>query len=296
MIASSSGTRKDTLKEVQRIIQLVEPRVVVQDGVWVDWVEVTPEIARQLLTRNNNDNRSISWSRVTRYANDMAKGEWVVTGEALIIDASGRAASMQHRLHACVKAGVPFVSLVVIGVPEESLGIVDSGLQKLFSQRPVLRSVKRSRWIASAVNILLAFEKGFAQLESGTSALSDKVREKTLLANPGLIAATNDLPSVPRRWGGEGIWVWLYFEFRKRDERAADDFIYSVIEGVSIEPGSPHHALRRYLERLGLEAHKTTRRTHIAALVIQAWNAVRSGQARRIVRWRPGDAFPAIAD
>lgn len=98
-------------------------------------VWVTPEIAEEMLTHNAS-NRRISPISVSKYAEVMKKGNWVLNGESISFYEDGSLANGQHRLAAVIKANVPVLMDIVYGIPK-SAAIFDRG--HLRSQSDVLK-------------------------------------------------------------------------------------------------------------------------------------------------------------
>lgn len=90
-------------------------------------LDILPGTAKYLLEKHNSGNRPIKQNTVDRYAADMKAGRWVNNGEAGVFGKSGRINNFQHRLSACVKAGVPFTTHVVFGVPDAAFVSYDQG-------------------------------------------------------------------------------------------------------------------------------------------------------------------------
>src|SRR5687767_46533 len=91
---------------------------------------VTPDDARVLLERNagpDGRNRAPSPSAIDRYAREMREGRWRLSGEGLIITKTGKLRNGQHRLLACIKAGVPFETFIVFGVDDSVFPVLDRG-------------------------------------------------------------------------------------------------------------------------------------------------------------------------
>ncbi len=82
-------------------------------------INVSPAMAQNWLSQNPN-NRSISVSRVSEYAQDMEKGDWEMNGEPIVIDTNGMLKDGQHRLAAVVKSGRTIPMLVVFGVSSDA--------------------------------------------------------------------------------------------------------------------------------------------------------------------------------
>ena len=87
---------------------------------------VTPELAKEWLTKNIENNRNKSRSKIDAYAKDMRAGRWQLNGEAIRFNQSGKLVDGQNRLSAVIQAGVPVEMCVIIGVSDE-VNIYDCG-------------------------------------------------------------------------------------------------------------------------------------------------------------------------
>lgn len=89
---------------------------------------ITPEIATAYLARNRKNNRKLSMSVVTSYANDMRDGRWdSENGTSIKFNTDGELEDGQHRLMACIQAGVPFETIVMYGVRKGAINTIDNG-------------------------------------------------------------------------------------------------------------------------------------------------------------------------
>ena len=71
-------------------------------------VIVTPEIAKEMIDFQNNNNRPIVNSKIKKLAKIMLDGEWnkdFVEGNLIVLDEKGNILSGQHRLRAQIEAG-----------------------------------------------------------------------------------------------------------------------------------------------------------------------------------------------
>lgn len=89
-------------------------------------VEITPEDARRLL-KSSKGNRPVTRKRILQYAAVMGLGQWVLNGQAIILDEYGSMTDGHGRCAACVEAGVPFVTVLIYNVPRSSWITLDSG-------------------------------------------------------------------------------------------------------------------------------------------------------------------------
>ncbi|HEX9992481.1 MAG TPA: hypothetical protein VGB14_06115 [Acidimicrobiales bacterium] len=92
-------------------------------------VTITPEAAAVMLA-GNIVNRKLRRQRVLLYAKQMAAGKWRLTGETIVFSPTGQLLQGQHRLHACIEAGVSFPTIVVRGIDPEAMRVMDSGLAR----------------------------------------------------------------------------------------------------------------------------------------------------------------------
>lgn len=94
-------------------------------------MSITPEIAAEMLKMNTN-NRSLREKKVAALAASMAKGEWVLSNDAIVISEGNVLLNGQHRLQAVIKSGVACPFIVYTGAQEASFDIMDT---------PTLRSM-----------------------------------------------------------------------------------------------------------------------------------------------------------
>lgn len=91
---------------------------------------VTPQLARQWLDKNRENNRNVSQSRVKQYGADMKAGKWRLSDQAISFDEHGCLINGQHRLQAVIWADTSIVSLVLHNLPSEAILTLDSGKKR----------------------------------------------------------------------------------------------------------------------------------------------------------------------
>lgn len=141
------------------------------DRLEVSLETITPEIAKEYLAMEVENNRKPLQRTVNMYAGDMADGQWGVTGESIKFLASGPLADGGHRLAACVLSGVPFTTFVVRGISEEAVKNLDAGR---------VRSVKNFfefEQIANATDVAAAAKK-YMSIALGHVALNDSSSDR----------------------------------------------------------------------------------------------------------------------
>jgi hypothetical protein len=93
----------------------------------VDTTElVTPDKAQDMLHRNKH-NRPINWKTVEEYAVKMAKNEWPLHAQGIILDGDGNILTGQKRLWAVVYSGVSVHMRISRGTPASAARLLDRG-------------------------------------------------------------------------------------------------------------------------------------------------------------------------
>lgn len=113
---------------------------------------ITPAIAAQYLALNPETNKKrLSRAYVNSYASTMKRGEWKLNGQSIDFDYNGNLLNGQHRLNACIQAGVPFEALVVRGLDPECFTTYDNGLARTAGQLLGMQNVPNYNIVACAV-------------------------------------------------------------------------------------------------------------------------------------------------
>lgn len=116
------------------------------------FIIITPEGAKDLLTRNKDNRRLRKWW-VTALANKIKRGEWIATHQGIAIAKSGRLLDGQHRLAAIAESGQAVEILLVTGVSDEAFKVIDSGVKRSIGD---LTGLKQKEAEVSRVAAVLA--------------------------------------------------------------------------------------------------------------------------------------------
>lgn len=233
-------------------------------------IVVTPEIASAWLDKNTH-NRRRSSSHVSRLARDMKNGHWSWTGDPIRFSHDGVLLDGQHRLAACIEAGVPFETTVIYNLPPSIQPRIDTGKPRSAADSLTLMGQQASIALTSALRALLSERDGTYRANQ-TCSISEildaaerhpkmsysvrRVREKKM--PNGIVVSTASMI----HYIGRNI---LNLEDR------AEAFVHVLQNGIPDYDGDPVHLLR---ERMLL----LTGETRIARNVVdnglkQAWNA-----------------------
>lgn len=205
-------------------------------------VTMTPEWAERLLAANPK-NRTISKNAVAAMARDMATGKWRMNGDAIRIGADGELKDGQHRLTACVVAGVTFPTLLVTGIDKEDQLTIDRGRPRNIGDTLTMTyGIQGGKAVSAAIRNLVIFAK---QDLAATPTANEYVQLMEL--HPGIIeSATATLNSSPARPAILAAIHYVGSAIQKEPERA-NAFVQVFKTGLPDYKGDAAHALREML-------------------------------------------------
>ena len=246
-------------------------------------VTLTPKIAHQLLT-NNENNRNLRMSVVEKYARDIINNEWKLTGEPIQIDWNGNLINGQHRCQAVILADKSIDVFIISGLDPKTQSVIDVSVKRT--------AVDALRWagfngdltIVSSLARLDTFHRSNSRFHTGTttgalvplthSEIVDWANEhsdeafsaarfgqqhyKVIGANPSLVAFARMLTN-------------------RVDELASDIFWSEIVEMRTSGLGDPRLTLIRTLAARK-DADKNTPIGAQLFYMLRAWNAWRMGE------------------
>ncbi len=261
---------------------------------------ITPEQAEKML-RGNTNNRTLRERLVNRYAHDMENGDWLPNGEAIVMN--GRTLiDGQHRLHACVKSGVPFKTVLVTGVSLDAVYTIDTGAARNLSDILSLNGVNDSRSVAGVITMGWLWDNGKYVGANVTPSISDLMR--WFESNPGVEAALESvrlLRPAPFRVRFASMATVALKARQHGLTEEMDNFIDSVVTGTNLDQlDAAYHLRNLFLTQA--TAHKKLPPRDVHARIIKAWNAHIMGEemgaliwkSRGQRRWR--EPFPVMVD
>ncbi len=127
-----------------------------KSGIRTEWIHVSPELAKEFLTRNVQ-NRRIDWDEINGRARDMAGANWLTTHQGIAFNDRGELIDGQQRLHALIVAGVTVLMMVTFGLPSKvegkeltTMDCVDRGrTRSIADQLKIQHGIKKGGMIAS---------------------------------------------------------------------------------------------------------------------------------------------------
>ena len=256
---------------------------------------ITPEMAAQYLQLNIG-NRNTRPTVVQQYANDMASGNWVLTGEAIIFNGS-KLVNGQHRLEGCVSADVPFTTVVVRGVGDDAFTVMDSGLKRTTGDMLGHVGVANRNAVAAAARTVLVLRCGVHP--GNRAAVMGASSRHSILAE---VQAHQDLygwavllsKTTPLFKGSQLAGLITHLAQIGFDRADIQEFVGGIATGEDLSAGDPRLALRNWrANRSGTGL--STRADVELAVLIRGWNAWTSGRDIHHLKVpRKSEAFPSV--
>lgn len=254
----------------------------------IEIVSVTPELAATWLATNTEKNRRLSKVTVNRYAQDMLRGKWLATGEAIKFDCDGKLIDGQHRLSAVVVSKKSVEMLVVRDLEQATMTVLDTGKSRSAGDALTITGVAdgNALQMASLARKIIAHQNGYLPL-SAEGRSSIRVKGESI-PNHRVVefCQKNDISahcSFAHRMKysqltnalSHGEYAFFHYLFSQIDTGAAETFLSKVATLEDVPANSPVRALVQKLSRsaIALDGKMKMR------AIITAWNAWRSGSS-----------------
>lgn len=253
---------------------------------------ITPEIAKAFLDKNLS-NRIVSKVTVNQYSEAMKSQKWRLNGESIKFCEKGNILDGQHRLLACIKSGVSFITLVTYGLKEEDKTTMDTGKNRSASDVLSFVGTKNIKPAASIIQFIIPFRLGRYGIASSQSSgggnnkpyLPDNTEILNFYQNtPGFIDFVDHTVTLHKQ-GDKCVPIKIfgglhYVITQKAGVAKADSFFYCLSTGLNLAQGSPIHTIRTKLikGKTNLSNVDKLNRTQITAAIIKAWNYCMQGK------------------
>lgn len=246
------------------VAEKVRPLKPKTNEVSAEVITITPTMAEDLIAKNVK-NRNISHDLVDAYARDMQNGCWQFTGEALKLSLNGHLIDGQHRLLACIKADVPFKTLVIYDLSPEVQDVIDTGRGRTVADTLHLAGFTHAARTAAACRYMFNIKHGYSKYKISASEALNIFRKHPALHDSSAAVTGAYGPSQALLTAIHYIGVHLLDK-----QPFADEFISVFITGNSFD-GCAAQAWRERLIRLKA-AHSPIKRPNMFFGTIHAWN------------------------
>jgi len=265
-------------------------------------LEITPDIANEMLSRNTENFRRINTARVMKYADEMKRGKWVFCADPIRFGISGKLIDGQHRLSAIVRSGVCVTCLVVEGLDDAASIAVDRGQPRSNQSWLAHKHVPNAKLVAAMSRLIVMHRSGkwaqtsFDSTDSGVLSVAEDNNEtiqdalRTARVQDGvtyipltLLAAVMHEAAWPSLSSQQEKCVWFCESLKSGIGYKKEDAVYHLRERFINPKGDRLHASKK-------ESVYTMR-----LLVTIAWNKTAYDDPCKILRFTttgPGATEP----
>lgn len=264
---------------------------------------ITVKMAKEFLDSRRDNQRPLSQRHVAELANAILFGRWIPNGESIKFDTDGQMMDGQHRCAAGVKAGKPFVSDIVYGLPKSAYYTIDQK-SKRRSSGDVLKmngEISTST-LAAALAWNIAHERDCIGKNGKQWLVSPDAQQicTELDRHPDMRESVS-LARLGHRIMPAGPLAFLHYRFAEKDSVLAKAFLQSLSTGSDLSNTNPILYLRKKLLEDKIQNKAKLPIGEKMAYVIKAWNMVRKGKKAHSVvslKWTSSggtkEAFPVI--
>lgn len=265
-------------------------------------IDMTPQYAKSLLDANPR-NRSLSKKLVTKYADDMSNHAWDDNGSSIKVSPSGDLLDGQHRLSACVRANMPFRTVICYDVDPKTLLTMDTGRKRTLGDYLKINGYKNYTTLSATAGRVYVYRTlGLPAMFSIGSATGTNKELLGIIEDDERVAKAAAFASA-RQAGTRSLGIRttmvanLYYAFA--DHGWSDDdikgFFTLLLKLGSCDSTSPITACQTALIRIkdrfeGKSAGRPTKQQ--AALIIKAWNKWQRGEECKLLTFTAGGAHP----
>ena len=122
---------------------------------------VTPEVASWLLTLNTGNRKlNRSGDGVKRFVRLLRTGQWMLTGEPVIVSSEGVINDGQHRLHAIVESGIPGHLDIRFGIDRSAFVATNTGVRRSIGQVLTIAGRPNGPMQGSIARFLYFYDRG----------------------------------------------------------------------------------------------------------------------------------------
>ena len=249
----------------------------------------------------NTGNRRVNKRMLARLIKQMQTGEFINTGEPIILAAEGVLNNGQHRLMAVIESDAVVEMDFRFGISRAAFTKTDTGTARTSSDVLAIRGVTGSAGVAPAVRLLILFERGLptAMREFVSNAEVDAAFQRWKGIED--ISTRMGNYTFPKGVKSTALLSAAYMASTSPSGGRLDEWMDTLATGLGKGKTDPAYVLR---ERLiwGVSAPVGTREGLLEkfALSIMSWNAYAAGDGllSRTFRWtasgRNAMPFPTL--
>jgi hypothetical protein len=218
----------------------------------------------------------------------------------IILARSGVLLDGVQRLRACVKAGVPFMTVVARNIPDDVLHTIDQQRRRSFAGVLEARGVQHAHTLQAAVVKLIRYDDG--TMTRGTGTASWARMDRVLRANPDLELAVKMSLESEAVALSEAVRTPLLFMGFRVDKASTRRFLDAIAHPDRFESQEPGARIRDLIDITRGDPTTRLKPATLLAICIKALNATMSGERKRSYSWidklvnpTKGEEFPRLA-
>lgn len=230
---------------------------------------ITAEIAGWML-RLNTSNRPLQRSGIARFVHILERGQWVNTGEPIIISREGVVNDGQHRLTAIHETGIQAECDVRFGIHRSAFHATGTGSRRSAGDVMHISGVDHAKVCAAIAKILWHYHNG--SIARNSTAVENVDLLRVITGNPSVEQIAKFLPShkmpvLRRAWWGGALAIMAI--------KSSFDIVQEFSESVDSGQGVETAATRKLHERLVAEAMTRSLLPVVDKLIlaVKTWNA-----------------------
>jgi len=253
-------------------------------------VEITPEIAKEWLEKSKG-NRSIRRGNVEPIKADIRAGDWKYNGDRIRFLPDGTLYDGHHRLTACFESGMTIVSDTFV-MDYDAKPTVDKGVSRSTADLMAMEhgvSPQKSKDVAAAIRMMTMHDNtnssDWARVTSkvyGAEFLTEHALQRYYLTNKDDIDEAAD-------WVHEHVKrqntlisksqaiSFLCLASRRYGKTNAYGYLYSVVTGYGIDPGSTADHIRNALLAVKMKQRKMAT-SHKLYSIIKGFKSIMAGR------------------
>lgn len=270
-------------------------------------VTIDKDQAEWLIEHRLHANRPLKETAISCFADDMANGLWIRNGATIKVDKKGWVIDGQNRLHACVRAGVPFETLVaVVGDYREVMSSIDRGTTRSLADVLQLEGYTETKAIVAAARRLadichdqIEDRKLYQRRHEGKLQNLNRLRE-FIDANAADLGPAIDCASTHAQYlqafTSRSFFAATTAAFAiEAGAELAYEFAEKLATGMGVECNSPIWVLRLRLQKAKSNPREQLKQRAQISLIIRAWGHWVLGAPIKKLQASPqGDPYPMV--
>lgn len=253
-------------------------------------IDITPELAHEILEKRNNNNRNHRPTKIKRFAADMTSASWIVTGDTVKFGSNGELLDGQNRLRAGVISDATFRTHVVFGIDPVAFKYLDSGTVRTSGDTFKVAGVPNAEIAGKATRWLMIFAT--ENMDRGISVANADLFEhyQKKVNKDSLERAIADAKKVSRLVPTGTLAAMLYL-FERKDTKLARIFAHDLEKEMR-----GGRTLLTRLRNLRRDNGGRLNEKYATAFTVMVWNAYRRGESIRgsQLKWTDAEPHPVI--